>query len=149
MVASRNFLYSCPATWTIGDISIISCPSFKVLIANELALDITMPLNTAFKTNFVFALADDLVSFSFFHKVIAVWPWTPSQLWIHVHINVLLELEIFFVHCLRTEFSNIFAGVFFVTCLFRALYLPYLTVLDAELYVFCDTIQAKSMGTGI
>lgn len=150
MVASRNLLYSCLATWTIGYVSVISCPSFEVLIANELALDITMPLNAALKANFVFTLADDLVSFfCFLHKVIAVRPWAPSQIGIHVYINVLLKLKIFLVHGLRTEFPNIFTGVFLVTCLFRALYLPHLTVLDAKLYVFCDTIEAKPMVTCI
>ena len=92
MIASRYLFDSCATFGAVPYVAIIRCPSIEVLVYHIGTLSFPMPLDATLEANLVTALAPDLGCLTFLDEVIAVRAWTPSEIWVHVHVNVLFKL---------------------------------------------------------
>ncbi len=133
VITARNLLYTRLAFSTISDIPVLCSPAKEILIHYSITPCIPMPCLSTLKAHLIATLALNAVAFSLTHEMCTVRSRTPSQVRIHIYINVLLEFEVFFIHFLWTEFSNVFSCVFCFATSVSAFNYSYLTIIDIEI----------------
>jgi hypothetical protein len=117
VVAAIKFLRIDLALWTIFSV-IVFCPAFKLLITHVSTPNSPMGSLSTFHANFLTTLAICCFSppSSLPYIIHTAWPWTPTQVWVKIHINVHLEPDILFedllwpksfdIHLLEINFAS-------------------------------------------
>ena len=92
MVASGYLFDSRATLGAVTYVAIVRCPSIEVLVDHIGTLSFPMPLDATLEANLIAALAPDLGCLPLLDEVIAVRAGTPSEIWVHVYVNVLFKL---------------------------------------------------------
>lgn len=133
MIAPSILFDPNPAFWAVPHIFVLCSPIFEASIHHGLAALAPMPGLPTQETEFEAALASDLSLRALLDKVGAVWARAPSEVRVHVDIDVLFELEIFVIEFLRAEEANVLPSVFLGARSIRALDRSHLTIGDVVL----------------
>ena len=145
MITSGYFFNSSFALRAITYITIWWCPAIELLINDGFTFSFTMPLETTFETDFVATFTSDFQFFgSFFtYEAVTIWAWTPSQIRIHIHVNVFFKLKILLIYPLWSKLSHIISSVFRLAYLIGAFNSSNLSIGNVVIQIVCDAIETK------
>jgi len=80
---------------------------------------------------------------TFLDVVVAIRTRAPFQVWVEIHIDVLLKLEVLDKDLLRAKFPDIILGKLLLASCLSAFYLHYLSISDIVLKVIVKTVETE------
>ena len=146
MITPSIFLNSRSAPRTILNILVVLSPLVEVTIHSCVTSDTAVPWLPTLEADFLSALANNLL-FALLDEKCAVRSGTPSQIGIHIHINVFLKFQIFFEHSFWTKLLNIIPFILFFTPCIGAFDISDLAICNVVLEISSDTVNTKLMDT--